>query len=131
MKRSTPLPLLLALLSVFMAVPACPGCPGLVNTPTNPDGGAADGPTAFERFGTCTTDVIKDRANGLLDDVASAVATGDYKTQLKNLAVSAGWAEAKCAVDLFIDMMTGRKASADALAAAQLQRAQDWRAENP
>ena len=92
---------------------------------------ASDGTTPTERFASCTSDVIKDRASHLLDDVASAVATTDYKNQLAQVAARSGWAEAKCAVDLFIDSMTGRKAGADELAAVELARAQAWRQENP
>lgn len=91
----------------------------------------SDGTTPVQRFSTCTTDTIKNTASHLQDDVASAVASADYKAQLANLAASVGWNEAKCAVDLFIDSITGRKASADPLAAQQLERAQAWRQDNP
>jgi len=91
----------------------------------------SDSTTPVQRFSTCTTDVIKDRAGHLLDDVASAVATGGYEAALANLMVKAGAAEVKCAVDLFIDSVTGRKAEADTLAAQQLARATAWRNANP
>lgn len=92
---------------------------------------ASDGTTPAQRFGTCTTDVIKDQAAHLTDDVASAVATGNYKNKLEDLAHEKTIDVVKCAVDLFIDSMTGRKAEADELAAVELARAQAWRQENP
>jgi len=91
----------------------------------------SDGTTPAGRFATCTSDAIKSTAEHLQDDVASAVATADYKTSLANLAARVGIREVKCAVDLFIDSVTGRKANADPLAAEQLQRAQAWRDANP
>lgn len=91
----------------------------------------SDGTTPVQRFKACTTDSVKDKASHLLDDVASAVATGDYDAQLKSLATRETMDVAKCAVDLFIDSMTGRKAEADELAAVELARAQAWRQANP
>lgn len=89
------------------------------------------GSSPGERFGTCTTDAVKNTAGGLLDDVATAVATQSYADALGDLITKFGVYEVKCAVDLFIDTVTGRKAEADPLAAAQLARAQAWRNANP
>ena len=89
------------------------------------------GPSQGERFGTCTSDAVKNTASGLIDNVATAVATQAYADSLRNLITKFGVYEIKCAVDLFIDTVTGRKAEADPLAAAQLARAQAWRNANP
>lgn len=89
------------------------------------------GPSPGEKFGTCTSDAIKNTASSLLDDVATAVATQAYANSLGDLITRWGVYEVKCAVDLFIDSMTGRKAEADPLAADQLARAQAWRTANP
>jgi len=91
----------------------------------------SDGTTPAGRFATCTSDTVKDEANHLLDDVASATATAGYKDALTDIAKRKGFDVAKCAVDLFIDSMTGRKAENDELAAVELARAQAWRQENP
>lgn len=87
--------------------------------------------TATGRFGTCTSDAVKDTASHLLDDVATAVATQAYADSLADLVIRFGVSEVKCAVDLFIDSVTGRKAESDPLAAQQLARAQAWRTANP
>lgn len=92
---------------------------------------SSDGTTPVQRGESCVSDSVKDKAGHLVDNVASAVATGDYKSQLDALAVSEGLDVIKCATDFFISSMTGRKAEADSMAAAQLQRAQAWRSANP
>lgn len=109
---------------LFIVVIAVSGCHA--TTPR-----ASDGTTPVQRFASCTSDSVKDKAAHLTDDVASAVATGDYQGKLDTIARNETTDVAKCAVDLFIDSMTGRKAEADELAAVELARAQAWRQANP
>lgn len=110
MKR-IPAAFLLALLSVSMAVPACHPSPN----PTTPGGAFVD----------CTRAAVKDSAQGLLGNVATALATGDYAAELAKLIGRFGRDEVTCAVQFFVDSLH-RKAAYDALAATELKNGEAW-----
>ncbi len=89
----TPLPLLLALIAVFMAIPACAttGTP----TPVNPSPGTT--------FKNCSSQAAEQAAQQILGDVTAAIATGNYLTILATLATQYGAAEVACAVELAVN----------------------------
>ena len=95
----TPLPLLLALISVFMAVPACSttGTP----TPTNPGSPG----TVFKN---CSSQAAEQAAQQILGAVTQALATGNYIGALAGLVTTYGQAEVACAVELAINELQKR-----------------------
>jgi len=95
--RRTPLPLLLALIAVFMAIPACA-------TTGSTDGGTSPG-TAFKN---CSSQAAEQAAEQILGDVTQALATGNYLTILASLATQYGAAEVACAVELAINELQKR-----------------------
>lgn len=83
-------------------------------------------------FGHCTTDALKKASQGILGDVMTALATGDYVAELAKLATQFGGDEVGCAVDLAIAQLAGqRAASPDPVVATMLAHAQAWRGANP
>lgn len=97
--RRVALPFLLALLSVFMAVPACTttGTP----TPTNP---GSPGTT----FTNCSDAAGQAAAQQIVPQVIQALATGNYVGALATLAATYGQAEVVCAVQLAVNEIQTR-----------------------
>ena len=123
--RRVALPFLLALLSVFMAVPAC-GTGG-TPPPTNP-GTPSPGTT----FTNCTEDAGRAVAQQLVPQVLQALATGNYVGALATLATQFGTAEVVCAVQLAVGELQQRldntpsTAAPDPLVVTQMANAKAW-----
>ena len=105
--RRIALPFLLALLSVFMAVPACTttGTP----TPTNPG-------SPGTIFKNCSSQAAEQAAQEILGAVTQAIATANYVAALAGLVAQYGAAEVACAVELAVNELQKR---VDATPAAQ------------
>ena len=125
--RRGALPFLLALLSVFMAVPAC--VTGGTPTPTNP---GSPGTT----FKNCTTQALETAAQGILGAVTQAIATGDYVAALAGLVTQYGAAEVACAVELAVNELQKRAdatpstAAIDPVLLTQISNGKSWLASN-
>lgn len=109
----------LALFAVFFAVP---GCIKNGPTPNTPVG-------AFEH---CSSDALRASSEGILGEVTTALATGDFEAQLIALAAKFTPSEVGCAVDLAISEFTKKAArSDDTQVAVILVHAKAFRAEHP
>lgn len=82
-------------------------CIGLVGCPK---GGTPVPVTPATTFGHCTTTALSTAAEGILGEVTTALATGDYVTAVSNLATKFGAAEVGCAIDLVIAEFTAKAA---------------------
>lgn len=83
-------------------------------------------------FGHCTDAALTDASRGILGDVVTALATGNYVAELAGLTTQFGAAEVGCAVDLAIAEFTAKAArSDDTEVAVILTHAQAWRGSNP
>lgn len=98
-------------------------------TTATPDGGTSPATT----FGHCTTDALKKSGEGLLGQVMTALATGDYVSALAQLGTTFGTAEVGCAVDLAVAELHGLHGAApdEVTVTTMLNRAQAWRGANP
>lgn len=77
----------------------------------------------------CTTQATKDVAIGLLDDVASALATKDYAGTLEAIVTRWGIEAVTCAVsEVGSSSMHSNAATGDPLEGLKAQRARDWMA---
>ena len=102
---------------------------GLTSCAKNPPGAP---PTPVGTFGHCTTEALRTASEGILGDVTTALATGDYVSAVNALAVRFGTAEVGCAIDLVIAEFRAKAArSNDQQVALVLQHAQAWRLANP
>lgn len=125
--RRAALPLLLALLSVFMAVPAC--VTGGTPTPTNP---GSPGTT----FKNCTTQALETAAQGILGAVQAAIATSNYVAALAGLVTQYGVAEVACAVELAVNELQKRveatpsTQAVDPVLLTQIANGRAWLAQN-
>ncbi len=89
-------------------------------------------PTPVTTFAGCTSDALRAASEGILGEVTTALATGDYVSALAQLATTFGTAEVGCAVDLVIAEFKQKAArSPDAQVALVLKNAQAWRLANP
>lgn len=85
-------------------------------------------PPVAVTFGHCVSDAARKEASSLLSRVMTALATGDYESQLATLGVKFGGVAVGCAVDIAIDQLNGmHAASPDPVVATMSQRAHDWR----
>lgn len=125
--RRTPLPFLLALLAVFMAVPACSttGTP----TPVNPG-------SPGTIFKNCSSQAAEAAAQQILGAVEQALATGNYIAALGTLATTYGVAEVACAVELAVNELQKRvdatpsAQAVDPVLLTQISNAKSWLASN-
>ena len=102
---------------------------GLTSCTKNPPGAP---PTPVGTFGNCTTDALRTASEGILAEVTTALATGDYVAELQRLAVTFGAAEVGCAVDLIIAEFRAKALrSDDTQVAVVLTHAEAWRLANP
>jgi hypothetical protein len=102
---------------------ALAGCPPAGNGPT---------PTPIGTFGHCSSAAVRNTAEGILGDVVTALATGDYVAALAKLGAKFGAAEVGCAVDLAIAEFSAKaQRSPDAQTRLILDRAHAWRGANP
>lgn len=83
-------------------------------------------------FGHCTTAALMKSSQGILGNVMTALATGQYVGELAQLATTFGAAEVGCAVDLAIaELRDQASAGNDAQVVLMLSRGQAWRGSNP
>ena len=101
--RRIALPFLLALLSVFVAVPGCAltGTP----TPTNPGTPPNNPGTTFTNCSDAAGQAV---AQQIVPQVIQALATGNYVGALATLATQYGQAEVVCAVQLAVNEIQTR-----------------------
>ena len=89
-------------------------------------------PTPIGTFGHCTTTALTTASEGILGDVTTALATGDYEAAIAALATKFGADEVGCAVDLVIAEFTAKASRTnDTQTAVILAHAQAIRAANP
>lgn len=102
-------------------------CASCATVPTS-DGGVS--PTTA--YGHCATQALTQAAEGILGDVTTALATGNYESAIAALAIQVGGAEVGCAVDLLMAQFTTKAARTDdAFVGTVLAHAQAWRQEHP
>lgn len=116
------------LLLAFVAALTLSACHGCATVPTG-DGGT---PTPVQAFGHCTTQALTTASEGILGDVTTALATGDYENAAVQLATKYGAAEVGCAIDLVISEFTAKASrSDDAQVGVVLAHAQAFRKDYP
>lgn len=112
----------LAILVFALAVSGCT----LTKAPV--DGGTTPGVA----FGHCTSSALTTSAEGILGDVTTALATGDYVGGVAALATKFGTAEVGCAIDLVIAEFSAKASRTnDAQVGVILAHAQSIRKDNP
>lgn len=112
----------LLLLGIGFALQACT----LTKAPV--DGGTTPGAA----FGHCTSSALTTSAEGILGDVTTALATGDYVGGVAALATKFGTAEVGCAIDLIIAEFSAKASRTDdAQVGVILAHAQSIRKDNP
>lgn len=111
MKNAKPMPFLLALISIWMAVPSCAGrVPGPVTD-----------------FGQCLSDSVAPQVAAILADVAAALESHDYMALLANIGRRAGFSIVDCAVSQLLGRARGRyEATGDARAKDEIARSHTW-----
>jgi hypothetical protein len=96
----------------------------LIGCATVPPGTPA---TPVSTFDACSDTALKTAAEGILGQVATALATADYATALATLAATYTTAEVTCAVQLAVsELQTKAAAATDKLAATELANGQAW-----
>lgn len=84
-------------------------------------------PTPVSTFDTCSSTALKTAAEGILGQVTTALATGDYEAELAILAAKYTTAEVICAVQLAVDEFKAKAAAGtDKLAATELANGQAY-----
>lgn len=125
--------MLTRILFALALVISCAGAKCATNS-AGPGGTVTDGGVvAYDggfSFSYCTDQNVENVANGIQGDVASALATANYVADIAKLIGKFTIGEVKCAIQIFIGG-NGRKASADALVAAEISRGQAYLQANP
>lgn len=96
--------------------PKNPGTPGA-------DGGVVD--AAPPTFSSCTSQTIRDIANSIQGDIASALINNTWEAELGALAAKFTVDEVKCAIQIWLGGHA-RMAQADAMMRLQVSRANTW-----
>lgn len=84
----------------------------------------------FVAFGACSTQDLEAAGKNLINDLASAFASGDYEAEVAKLIGEVGFAEVQCGIDLYIAEMSAKK-SLTAIGAKALANAKAYRAAHP
>lgn len=96
----------------------------LLGCATVPPGTPATPVTTFD---ACSTAALTTASEGILGEVTTALATGDYEAELAILATKYTVAEVTCAVQLAVtELQTKAAAGTDKLAATELANGQAY-----
>lgn len=100
-------------------------------SPTAPDGGFADA-SAGQTFVDCSQTALHDAYLGILPDIETALATGNYVGGLAALVTQYGLAEVECGVAWVVDKANGMaQTTADPVQLTEANNGRAWLAAHP